>query len=98
MLGLGGEDEAELAPTCSRAGCAQPAAWRVNWRNQRIHTIDRVKVWLACDEHRDFLHEYLASRGFPVLVTTLQESVDFVPDPAADPSSPDRPGPAVGAL
>ena len=54
------------APECSRAGCRAPAAWNVKWRNPRIHSEDRVKVWLACDEHRDFLYDYLSSRGFPV--------------------------------
>jgi hypothetical protein len=56
---------------CSRAGCRADAAWSVNWRNPRIHTADRVKVWLACDEHGEYLRDYLGSRGFPVLVTPL---------------------------
>lgn len=54
---------------CSRAGCRNDASWDVRWRNPRIHTEDRVKVWLACDAHREYLHDYLASRGFPVTVT-----------------------------
>lgn len=78
MIGFGDDDE--LPPTCSRAGCGNAAAWRVNWRNPRIHTADRVKVWLACDEHRAFLADYLTSRSFPVVVTQLADSVDFVPD------------------
>lgn len=56
----------EHAPECSRAECHATALWNVNWRNPRIHAEDRVKVWLACDEHRDFLRDYLSSRGFPV--------------------------------
>jgi hypothetical protein len=43
-----------------------------------------VKVWLACDEHRDFLRDYLAARDFPVLVTTHGTIVEFVPDLTAD--------------
>ena len=58
-------------PTCSRAGCRVGAHWNVNWRNPRIHGPERVKVWLACDEHRDWLRDYLASRDFPVEVTPL---------------------------
>lgn len=58
---------------CSRAGCRATAAWNVNWRNPRIHAEDRVKVWLACDEHKEFLRNYLDSRGFPVAV----ESIDY---------------------
>jgi len=67
------------APQCSRAGCREPAAWNVNWRNPKLHSPDRVKVWLACPEHREFLETYLSSRGFPVIVTPLGTSVDRVP-------------------
>jgi hypothetical protein len=68
-------DDTELPPTCSRAGCRLPAVWNVNWRNPRIHGPERVKVWLACDDHRDYLRDYLAARDFPVLVTTLDQHV-----------------------
>ena len=34
----------------------------------RIHSADRVKVWLACGEHVEFLREFLAARDFPVRV------------------------------
>jgi hypothetical protein len=60
---------------CSRAGCRLPAAWNVNWRNPRIHSPDRVKVWLACDDHVEFLRDYLSTRDFPVAVTPLGETV-----------------------
>lgn len=59
---------------CSRAGCRADAAWNVNWRNPRIHPEDRVKVWLACHEHREFLRDYLESRGFPVSVESRDPS------------------------
>lgn len=65
---------------CSSAGCGSAATWRVNWRNPRIHTPDRVKVWLACDAHRDTLGDYLGTRGFPVVVSALDSPVDRVPD------------------
>lgn len=70
------------APQCSRAGCREDARWNINWRNPRIHGLERVKVWLACDEHRDYLEGYLAARDFPVVVTPLGEAVDVVPDTA----------------
>lgn len=77
MIHLGTGD----APVaCSSAGCSAAAAWRVNWRNPRIHTTDRVKVWLACDVHRESLRDYLATRGFPVRVSGIDEAVDSVPD------------------
>ena len=75
MIGAG---EAEVR--CSSAGCSAPAGWRVSWRNPRIHPADRVKVWLACDEHRESLSGYLGTRGFPVVVTELHVAVDIVPD------------------
>jgi hypothetical protein len=72
----------EAAVQCSASGCREPAAWRVNWRNPRLHSPERVKVWLACDAHREHLAGYLGSRGFPVLVTAADVAADVVPDPA----------------
>lgn len=68
------------APRCSATGCRAEPAWRVNWRNPRIHTPDRVKVWLACDEHRDHLAGYLSTRGFPTLVTAVDDVVSLIPE------------------
>lgn len=78
MMGLETSDH----QICSRAGCTEPATWNVNWRNPKIHTVDRVKIWLACDEHRQYLFDYLATRSFPVKVTPLAEHIAFVPDPS----------------
>jgi len=72
----------ETATRCSSRGCTADAAWRVNWRNPRIHDADRVKVWLACDAHRDTLRDYLATRGFPVVVSAFDAPVERVPDGA----------------
>ena len=36
----------------------------LSWRNPRIHDTSRVKHWLACDEHADYLADFLARRGF----------------------------------
>ncbi|MRG58453.1 hypothetical protein GE115_00975 [Agromyces sp. CFH 90414] len=66
MIGLPGT--APEADTCSRAGCRESATWRVDWRNPRIHDETRTKTWLACDEHVDYLRDFLASRSFPVAV------------------------------
>lgn len=74
MIGLFSDPE-QL--TCSRAGCTATATWRIEWRNPKIHTEDRVKVWLACDDHRDYLSEFLAARDFPVRTVALsQEAVE----------------------
>jgi hypothetical protein len=63
---LGGAPERAI---CSRAGCAEPAVWRVEWSNPRIHTDGRTKVWLACDAHVDYLRGFVEARSFPVAVT-----------------------------
>lgn len=68
---------------CSRADCEASAEWNVNWRNPKIHTPDRVKVWLACSDHVDYLREFLAARNFPVIVTPFGQSVGAVPDAGA---------------
>lgn len=56
---------------CSAKGCRQPAVWRLLWRNPRIHTVDRTKQWLACEEHRGPLSDFLARRDFPLTVEKL---------------------------
>lgn len=51
---------------CSRTSCTVPPEWKVLWRNPRIHGPERQKIWLTCDEHRDYFEAYLAQKGFPV--------------------------------
>ncbi len=57
---------------CSARDCQLPAIHAVQWRNPRIHT-GRVKTWLACDEHKDYLVTYLSYRHFPTTVRPLSE-------------------------
>lgn len=71
MIGFGAAPE---TTRCSRAGCHESALWRLDWRNPRIHTADRVKTWLACDEHVAFLRDFLAGRDFPLRVSPLSPS------------------------
>ncbi|WP_325048931.1 hypothetical protein [Kocuria tytonis] len=58
--------DAGTAPpaVCSRRGCRAPARWSLAWNNPRIHTPARRKTWLACDEHREHLADFLGQRGF----------------------------------
>ena len=63
---------------CSRAGCREPATWRIEWRNPKIHSPERRKVWVACDDHRDYLRDYLAARDFPVSVRPLDAAAEQV--------------------
>jgi hypothetical protein len=52
------------ATVCSAKGCRQDAAWALRWNNPKIHTPERRKTWLACDNHRDSLSQFLSIRGF----------------------------------
>ncbi|WP_224766055.1 hypothetical protein [Nocardioides campestrisoli] len=63
--------------TCSAKSCTAPAAWALQWNNPRLHTPDRRKVWLACEEHRTSLSEFLAARSF------LRDVVPHAPAPEA---------------
>lgn len=36
----------------------------MRWNNPALHTPDRRKTWLACDEHHEHLTSYLTVRGF----------------------------------
>jgi hypothetical protein len=49
---------------CSSKGCTNPAQHQIEWNNPKIHTPDRRKVWLACDEHEPTLRSFLDARGF----------------------------------
>lgn len=84
-------------PICSAKGCRADAAWVVVWNNPRIHTPDRRKTWLACDEHREHLAGFLSVRGFLKEVVAL---ADFDFDATDAPGSPgpagsSGPGPAA---
>ncbi|BCW63196.1 hypothetical protein HAV21_05255 [Paenarthrobacter sp. MSM-2-10-13] len=59
----GESGRATATATCSRKGCRAGAEWQLLWNNPRIHTPDRRKVWLSCGEHRDWLEDYLQTRG-----------------------------------
>lgn len=66
------------APTqCSAKGCRRDATYAILWRNPKIHTEDRRKTWLACDEHRVTLSEFLSMRSFPLEVVPVE---DLSPD------------------
>jgi hypothetical protein len=68
---------------CSAKGCREVAAWSVVWNNPKLHSTDRRKVWLACDEHRQHLADFLDLRGFLIGVEP------FVPGAAGSAGAPD---------
>jgi hypothetical protein len=49
---------------CSSKGCRADARWALRWNNPKIHDPERRKIWLACDEHRGHLSDFLSRRGF----------------------------------
>ena len=53
-----------MSVTCSAKGCTAPAVWDLRWNNPKLHTSDRRKIWLACDEHKASLSDFLAARSF----------------------------------
>ncbi|KRF24899.1 MULTISPECIES: hypothetical protein [unclassified Phycicoccus] len=63
---------------CSAKACRNSATWAHLWNNPKLHTPDRRKVWLACDDHRTSLGEFLSIRGF--LVETV--AADAIPETA----------------
>ena len=63
---------------CSAKASRNAAARAPQWNNPKLHTPDRRKVWLACDDHRTSLGEFLSIRGF--LVETVP--ADAIPETA----------------
>jgi len=55
---------AGMSMTCSARGCSAEAVWALQWNNPRLHTPERRKTWLACEDHRGSLSEFLGARGF----------------------------------
>ena len=67
VLAKGPEDN-----ICSARGCENQATKAVLWRNPKIPRPVH-KTWLTCDEHTDFLQQYLAYRSFPTKVVPFSE-------------------------
>lgn len=62
-----------MNPRCSARGCRRDAAFGLLWNNPRLHTPERRKVWLACEDHRDHLSVYLETRSLLKTVLPLDE-------------------------
>ena len=65
---------AEEPPTCSARGCQSAAVWALLWNNPKLHTPERRKAWLACEEHRTSLADFLAARQFLRDVVPVDEA------------------------
>ncbi len=59
---------------CSARGCQVDAHWDLLWNNPKIHQPQRRKIWLACDDHRESLSDFLGARSF------LRDVVEHRPD------------------
>lgn len=64
VLGLGADPVTADELVCSAKGCRAEARWGLLWNNPRLHTPERRKVWLACDDHREHLEQFLGARAF----------------------------------
>jgi hypothetical protein len=73
LVAVNDESTAAASPICSAKGCRAAAVWVLAWNNPKIHTPERRKTWLACDEHREHLSKFLGVRGFLKDVVRFEE-------------------------
>ncbi|MGW2837646.1 hypothetical protein ACWCWD_07575 [Streptomyces sp. NPDC001493] len=71
-------------PICSAKGCRADAVWVLAWNNPKLHTPERRKTWLACEEHREHLSQFLGVRGFLKDVVALADWEAPASDTAQD--------------
>lgn len=81
LLAGTGADPVEGELICSGKGCREQAQWALLWNNPKIHTPQRRKVWLACEDHRAHLEHFLELRSFlkdtvPVAALDVVEPTD----------------------
>ena len=63
---------------CSAKACREVAVWALRWNNPKLHDEQRRKTWLACEDHRVHLENFLAARSFlreTISVTELPRDV-----------------------
>lgn len=70
----------EDKPICSAKGCRATAVWVLAWNNPKLHTPERRKTWLACEEHREHLSQFLGVRGFLKDVVAFDDWDDSAAD------------------
>lgn len=59
---------------CSAKGCHSPAVHVLVWNNPKVHTPEREKTWVACEQHRGSLSDHLDVRGFLLRVDPLRST------------------------
>jgi hypothetical protein len=68
---------APVTDICSARDCQHDAVWALLWNNPKLHTPERRKVWLACDEHRQSLSDFLGARGFLLTAVEHEPGTDL---------------------
>lgn len=68
---------------CSRKGCKADATHVLEWNNPKVHSPERRKQWLACDEHLEYLSKFLSARMFLKNVVPVGQ-LNTPADPRAD--------------
>jgi hypothetical protein len=66
-----------MTDICSAKDCRNDAVWALLWNNPKLHTAERRKVWLACEEHRASLSEFLGARKFLLDVVEHEAGADL---------------------
>lgn len=61
---------------CSAKGCRADAAYGLLWNNPKLHTPERLKAWMACEEHADPLSDFLSRKGFLKDAVLVSEMTD----------------------
>lgn len=56
--------EPDETPICSAKDCRAEAVHVLVWNNPKVHASDREKTWVACEDHRQHLSQFLELRGF----------------------------------
>ena len=57
-------EDSEPLLQCSAKGCRAAAIYQLRWNNPQLHPVEVRKTWLACEEHREWLSDFLRARGF----------------------------------
>jgi hypothetical protein len=60
---------------CSARRCTAEAVWGLLWNNPKLHAPERRKVWMSCEEHADYLTQFLTVRGFLSSVVEVDQLV-----------------------
>jgi hypothetical protein len=48
------------------------AVYLIDWANPMIHCGERKKTWAACQEHREYLVEFVRARNFFLELRTVK--------------------------